>query len=244
MNLVWTHAKWMILDLLRQPAYMVGTVALPALFYVIFAIPESNDVYSSNLLFASFSCFAVFGVFFLQFGVGVAQERTKTWYHYLRTLPVSKSHLILARFLCAYFFGIISVLALIIIASFYSMMSLTTEQWGLFFLGLFGSGIVFCVMGLCLGYWSTEKTALPVGNLIYLPLSFAGGLWKPPSILPEMLKDISPYLPTRQYGEIVWNIVADKAVPNDAIVTLLVYLLLFCAFTYIGFKRDYNMRLR
>ncbi len=244
MSLIWIHARWMILDLLRQPTYMVATVALPALFYTVFAIPESNDVSSSNMLFASFSCFAVFGVFFLQFGVGVAQERTKNWYHYLRTLPVSKSHLILARFICAYFFGIVSVIALIILASIYTSMSLTLDQWGLFFLGLLGGGIVFCFMGLCLGYWSTEKTALPVGNMIYLPLSFAGGLWKPPSILPDMLKDISEYLPTRQYGEVVWNIVAGQAVPTNAITTLAIYFVVFCLFTYLGFKRDYNMRLR
>jgi ABC-2 type transport system permease protein len=97
-------------------------------------------------------------------------------------------------------------------------------------------------MGLCLGYFSSLKTALPIGNLIYLPLSFAGGLWKPPELLSKNLNKISEYLPTRQYGEALWAIVLSKTVPQRALYTLLIYLLLFITVTYIGAKRDYTKR--
>lgn len=244
MNLIIAHTRWMTLDLLRQPSYMVSTIAFPALFYIIFAIPESKDIHSSNLLLASFSCFAAFGVLFLQFGIGISQERTKSWYHYLRTLPVSNPQLFAARFICSYLFAFLSVGAIVALSLAFTTAELSSLQWIYFSIGLTTGGLVFCIMGLCLGYWSTEKSALPIGNLIYLPLSFAGGLWKPPILLPETLQEISVYLPTRQYGEILWKIVDDTNVTSRSISTLIIYFAIFLLISFVGLRKDYNTRIR
>jgi len=236
------HAWWMVLELLRQPSYVVSTVTFPALFYVIFALPESKDEASSNLLLASFSCFAVFGVIFLQFGVGVAQERTKSWYYYLRTLPIGSLHLITARFLSALFFSVLAALAIVVIALIFTEAAMSAQGWILFGSYLLLGGISFCTMGLALGYWTSEKSSLPVGNLIYLPLSFVGGLWKPPNILPEMLKDISSHLPTRHYGELMWAVVRGDSVDIKNITYLFAYALVFAVVAYWGFNRDVRVR--
>ena len=242
MKRIMIHTWWMCLELVRQPSYFVATVAFPSLFYVIFAIPESKSVLTSNNLLSSFSCFAVFGVLFLQFGVGVAQERSTSWYHYLRTLPLSSLHLTAARFITAYIFSALSVLFLVLLAITYTKVSMTSSEWFFFFAFLILGGLPFCFMGLVLGYYSGIKTALPLGNLIYLPLSFAGGLWKPPQLLPESLNQVSVYLPTRQYGEVIWNVTKSQAVPSRAIYTLLIYLSISAVIAYIGAKRDYSKR--
>lgn len=240
--LVLLHARWMILELLRQPSYVVSTVSFPALFYVIFALPESKDVGSSNLLMASFSCFAVFGVIFLQFGVGIAQERTRSWYHYLRTLPVRGGHLMAARFISALFFSVLAAAKIIVIALIFTDVELSAFNWLRFTGVLLAGGLAFCSMGLCLGYFSSEKSSLPLGNLIYLPLSFAGGLWKPPAVLPDLLKDVSGFLPTRHYGELAWTVVDGGSIPSDSAFFLVGYGLLFAIVAYIGSRRDYRAR--
>lgn len=97
---------------------------------------------------------------------------------------------------------------------------------------------MFCTMGLSLGYWTTEASAVPVGNVIYLPISFAGGLWKPPEILPDFLKGVSEYLPTRQYAELVWTVVNGEDVSLFSIEVLLFYLSLFSLISYLGMRRD------
>lgn len=238
MNLIFIHTKWMILELIRQPTYFVATVAFPSLFYVIFAVPESNTTPASNMLLASFSCFAVFGVLFLQFGVGVAQERSTSWYHYLRTLPLKKTNLMIARFLSAYFFALLSVLSLNLLAVLFTEVSMDYLVWFRFYMNLILPGLVFCLMGLALGYFSSEKSALPLGNLIYLPLSFAGGLWKPPKLLPETLNEISIYLPTRQYGEILWSTVKDESISKQSLWILGIYFILFLMISYFGSRTD------
>lgn len=238
MSLIFVHTKWMILELIRQPTYFVATVAFPSLFYIIFAVPESKNEASSNMLLASFSCFAVFGVLFLQFGVGIAQERSTSWYHYLRTLPLKKTYLLVARFLSAYFFAILSVLSLHVLALVFTEVSMDLWVWVKFYLNLILPGLVFCLMGLALGYFSSEKSALPLGNLIYLPLSFAGGLWKPPELLPETLNKVSKYLPTRQYGEMMWSTVKDESIAFESLCILSLYFILFFIISYFGSRRD------
>jgi ABC-2 type transport system permease protein len=238
------HSQWMILELLRAPAYVVSTIAFPALFYVIFAIPESKDAFSSNLLVASFSCFSVFGVIFLQFGVGIAQERSKSWYSYIRTLPLESYKLMIARFISALFFSFLATMGIVILALFFTKVDLSFFQWIQFISILHVAGLAFCFMGLALGYWTNEKSSLPIGNLIYLPLSFAGGLWKPPNILPEMLKDISEYLPTRYYGEILWTFVRGDSIKASDIGSLFIYALAFALLAFVGFRRDQGERLR
>ena len=242
MKRVLVHTWWMCLELVRQPSYFVATVAFPSLFYIIFAIPESKTPGASNMLLASFSCFAVFGVLFLQFGVGVAQERSTSWYHYLRTLPLSQIQLITARFLTAYIFSTLSVLCLVALALLYTEVELSNKKWILYAGYLILGGFPFCIMGLVLGYFSGIKTALPLGNLIYLPLSFAGGLWKPPELLPESLNKVSVYLPTRQYGEVLWKTLKGESVPSRAIYTLLIYLCILGVVAYFGAKKDYSKR--
>ena len=47
---------------------------------------------------------------------------------------------------------------------------------------LLGS-IPFGLLGIALGYWAQAKAALPLANLLYLSLAYAGGLWLPPDRL-------------------------------------------------------------
>jgi ABC-2 type transport system permease protein len=232
------HTRWMLLELLRQPSYLVSTIAFPALFFWIFAIPESKDVSSSNFLMASFSGFAVFGVIFLQFGVGMAQGRSSSWSHYLKTLPVSPWAFLIARFTTALIFAFAAALAIVVMAVTMTEARLAFSAWSEFVLGLFAGGIAICFMGLALGYWAGERSALPIGNLIYLPLTFAGGLWKPPNLLPDSLKTLSTYLPTRLYGEVLWATVQSQKVELEYSLGLVAYAGLFGLIAWFGYRRD------
>ena len=242
MKLIVAHAKCMILELLRQPAYVVSSIAFPALFYIIFAVPESKDVASSNFLLASFSGFAVFGVVFLQFGVGIAQDRTRSWHYFLQTLPHQPLQLLAARFLSALFVALLAAGGIVVLAISLTEAQLSVFQWSRFFTTLIMPSLVFCIMGLALGYWTSEKSSLPIGNLIYLPLSFAGGLWKPPEILPQALKKVSEVLPTRHYGELLWASVKKTNFSSENFSWLAAYAVLFALLAYVGFRLDSQRR--
>ncbi len=95
-------------------------------------------------------------------------------------------------------------------------------------------------MGLSIGYWTSPKTSVPITDLTYLPLAFIGGLWLPPQFLPPVVAAISPFSPTRQYGELVWSAVGGDPSTVTAFVTLAIYATLFGALAIWGYRRNEN----
>ena len=104
-RLVLLHARASTLELLRYPTFSVPTLAFPALFFLLFVAPRSDPDVDPTLLLASFTGFAVLGVSFFQFGVGIAAERESPWEQFVRTLPVRVRVRFAARVLSAALFG-------------------------------------------------------------------------------------------------------------------------------------------
>src|SRR5262249_56168337 len=85
MRLTLVHARAMTVELLRYPAYLVPTLLLPSVFFLFFVSPGRQG--DAAVRMATFAGFAVIGVAFFQFGVGIAIDRASPWEAYLRTLP-------------------------------------------------------------------------------------------------------------------------------------------------------------
>ena len=105
-------------------------------------------------------------------------------------------------------------------------------------------GIPFALGGIALAYLASPKAAVPLANVLYLLLAFAGGLWVTPDSLPPLVAGISPSLPTRQYGELVWSAVQGQSWPEEAVAGLLVYTLIFGVLAVWGYQRDQGQTYR
>ncbi len=243
-QLIRAHFLQNIQQLARMPAYLVPTLAFPALFFAFFALPNGKSHQFANLFMGSYSMFAVLGVVIFQFGVGIAVERSVPWERYVRTLPVGASARLAARVLAALVFSGLAVAIIVVLAVSLTKVSVTPAQWLAFLLALFLGGVPFALLGIAIGYWVDARAAVPVANLVYLPLTYVGGLWAPPAFLPDALKPISPFLPTRAYGEIVWAALGPHAVPAWALVSLLLYTVAFAILAVVGYQRDEGARFR
>lgn len=242
MTILWQHLKVMALDLLRQPAYVIPTFVFPAAFYWFFGIPEAVNEGIANTLIGSFSAFAVFGVVFLQFGVGIAEERHSAWSLYLRSLPLNPAVFLSARFLCALIFSVLAAGVVILVGCFESPVNLSLTDWSRFLFSLLAGSLPFAFMGMTLGYLTGPKSSLPLANLIYLPLSFVGGLWKPPQLIPESLHDISKILPSRHYGEVIWAACLSKEWQAENWLWLGGFTFVFAVTTWLVYRRDQSLR--
>lgn len=89
-----------------------------------------------------------------------------------------------------------------------------------------------------MGYWVHPKGALPLANLLYLPLSYLGGLWGPPESLPSGLERVSVFLPTRHYVEITWSSVLGTGTPILSILLLIGFAVPFVLMAVWGYRRD------
>ncbi len=240
--LVRAHTKVQFLDLIRWPGYVVPTVVFPAMFYSIFDMPVARaNARAADLLALAFIAWAVIGVTLYQFGVGIAQERGRPWERYVRTLPASVFVRFGGRVATALLFGVITAAIVALVARVFTPIDLTLAQWLRVLLYAIAGGIPFVLIGITIGYWVSARASVPTATAVNLLLAYAGGLWMPPQYLPSFVATISPYLPTRQFGDLLWSVVGGGNATR-AVVGLALYSAIFGLLAAIGYRRDERKR--
>lgn len=242
MTLVLAHARAWTLELVRYPGYVVPTVLLPALFFLVFGASARGP--AAALGMCSFAAFAVVGVAFFQFGVGIAAERESPWETYLRTLPVSPLERLGARLLSAAAFAAWSAALVVAAAVVTTHPALPVVAWAELALVLAFALVPFSLLGVALGYWVSPRAALPLANLLYLGLAYAGGLWFRPSQLPGPVAAVSVYLPTRRLANVLAGVVSGTPWPAADWGVLAAFSLAFAAAALLGYRRDEGRRFR
>jgi ABC-2 type transport system permease protein len=236
------HVRLSFLDLLRWPGYVVPTVIFPAMFFALFDLPFARrSAETAAVTTLAFVVFAIVGVTLYQFGVGIAQERGRPWERYLRTLPVSVTVRFGARIVTAALFGIMAGGVVALLAGALTPIGLSAGQWLHVAIYALAGGIPFVLIGISIGYWTSARAAVPVATACNLLLAYAGGLWIPPADLPRFVAGISPYLPTRQFADLLWSVVGGGDAAR-ALTGLAVYSALFAVIAAIGYRRDEGKR--
>src|SRR5947209_10696954 len=114
-----SETKYEILKTLRQPAFVISTLAFPLLFYVMFGIVfgSRQAVGSVNLatyLLATYATFGVMGASLFGFGAGVAMERGYGWLQVKRASPMPPLAYLVAKTAMSIIFSAIIVTLLFI----------------------------------------------------------------------------------------------------------------------------------
>jgi len=235
------HARAQLRQLARYPSFLVPTLVLPVGFFVLFGLPQKHV--DPSLLMASFAAYAVLGIAFFQFGVGISIDRSDPWEAYLRTLPVSVTQRFAGRVGSAIVFAAAATVPVVVIAVAARPVSLTPLAWAGFVLVLLVGSVPLALLGIALGYWVPAKGALPVANLVYLGFAYAGGLWTGPSGVPHPVEVVAPYLPTRQWGDVLWSAV-HGGWGGAHWLPLAGFSLAFAALAVAGYRRDDGQRFR
>ncbi len=240
-RLVLTHARLQLIDLARSPGAVVPTIAFPAMFYALFAMPYARNARDADYAMLSMMAFAITGVCLYQFGVGIAAERGRPWERYLRTLPISTLQRFAARTICAALVGIAAAAAVAVVAKLFTPVDLTPLQWIQTFAFALCGAVPFVAIGIAIGYWASARAAVPIATACNLLLAYAGGLWMPPKFLPQDVRAISHFLPTRALGDLLWSVPAGGSAPG-AFASLAIYAVAFLAIASFGYRRDERTR--
>jgi ABC-2 type transport system permease protein len=237
MSIALAHFKDQTLQHLRAPGYLVPTLAMPALFYFLF---EGQDASTElvTVLMASYAMWAILGVAFFQFGVGIAAERTTAWERFLRTLPLSAGQRLAGRVLSAAVFAAVAAAIVIVEAHLINPVSVAADRWLPWIGALLAGGVVVALAGIAIGYWASPRAATPLATLAWLLLAYLGGLWATPAELPSWAETASPYLPTRLWGEVTWAAMQGQATSLWDWLGLLAYAVGFAVVALRGYRRD------
>jgi ABC-2 type transport system permease protein len=237
MRIALAHFKDQTLQHLRAPGYLLPTLAMPGLFYFLFE-GSDTEVGLVTFLMASYAMWAILGVAFFQFGVGIAEERATPWERFLRTLPLSAGQRLGGRVLSAALFAGAAAAIVIVEAHLINPVSVPADRWLPWILALLAGGVVVAVGGIAMGYWASPRAATPLATLAWLLLAYLGGLWATPGELPSWAAEASPYLPTRLWGELTWAAVQGQATSLADWLGLLGYAVGFAVLALWGYRRD------
>ena len=242
MRLFTAHLRAGALELLRLPSFSIPTLLLPSVLFLLFAAGRTKD--ESEGALAGFAAMAVLGVAVFQFGAGIAIERGYPWEAFVRTLPGSPAARMAARVAAAAGFAVAATTLLIATALVTTEASLSTTRWLALLTALTLGAVPFSLLGIALGYWAPPRAAVPIANLIFLPLVVLGGLWTGGQYLPEQLDAVSRVLPTRPWAELVWATAEGGSWPWWAPAALGAWTVAFGLLALWGYRRDEGERFR
>ena len=232
----------------RTPAFSLTNLALPVLFFTFFGLPVAGDTMRNGVsvgayLLASFAAYAVGSVMVYGFGIGVATERGMKVDLLMRATPLPPAIAITAKVLNALAFSLLSVVVLIVYGILVGGVRQDLTVWIDVTVRLLAGSLPFVALGFAIGYSSGPTLAPALANLIFLPLSFASGLFMPLDRLPGFVQQIAPYLPTYHYAQLAWSAVG---VPSEPLLSSLAWLAgytaLFMALTIRAYRREQSLK--
>ena len=239
------EAKYEFLKQVRMPAYAIPAITFPVMFYLLFGVmfgggrPAGGTTVATYML-ATYGTFGVIGCALFGFGVGVAVERGQGWMTLKRATPMPPFAYFVAKLAMATLFGAIIVSLLSIVGVVLGGVRLPTGTWVRLVLTLTAGTIPFSALGLALGYLGGPNSAPAIVNLVYLPLSFASGLWIPIEMLPGFIKSVAPFLPPYHLAQLALAAVgAGRGAPAwSHVVALAGFTAIGLGLAAIAYRRD------
>ncbi|MHB1203440.1 MAG: hypothetical protein ACYCZC_09905 [Acidithiobacillus sp.] len=205
-GLIWLR----MLSRLRAPWAFLYGLGLPTLAYLAFGLNPHADA-AWRLEFAgSCATFATFGVV-LTSSLSSQHQLHDPWNRYQRVLPLGTAMLLGA--LLAENALLILLSAGLVLAV--AVLTGVSVPWAGTYLALLLGSIPVALLALALSHWVRSQELPVVSSILYMGLSFVGGLWSPPQNLPPLVALISPWTPTRVWGEMVWAAIGNSWAPLE-----------------------------
>lgn len=237
------ETRFEFLRLARQPAYLVPLFAFPLAFYYLFGISmnatqQYHGAPVAVYMLATYGAFGVIGAALFGFGISLALERGSGWLVLRRASPMQLWSFLTAKLLAALAFSLAVALALqamgVALGGVRIPVHTALELDGV----LVAGAIPFCAMGFAVGMLAPPNGAAPIVNLLYLPMSFLGGLWIPAALLPKAFSSLVPWMPTYHFGRLALGVLGISHAGASDVLALAAWTVLFIAVAALGWRRD------
>ncbi len=208
-----TQVRCELVSNLRVPEFLIGVVAIPVMLFAMFGPPNArwslpDGTLVSAMMMPGFGAFGLLSLVIFAFGVDIANERGKGWLRLMRATPAPGWAYFGGKLVTSVVVAAMMLLTLFVVAALIAQVRLPLERWLAIFVVLLLGGMSLAPLGFTLGFLARPRAASTIGNLVFLPLSFASGFFFPLNQLPEILRTLAPFLPTYHYGQLVWRVTA------------------------------------
>jgi ABC-2 type transport system permease protein len=199
-RIYFNEIRFELLKLSRNRSYLFSMIGFPVVFYLLFGVTNRASMFHGHTiaryLLAGYACFGAMGSSLFGIGAGLALERGHGWLEMKRASPMPAAAYLLAKLCVSITFAVGITLLLMTLGTAMAGVEITFLE-ALRLLAVIAAGVLpFASLGLVIGLVMPSNAAPGVINLIYLPLSFCGGLWMPIETLPHWLQTFAHGLPS------------------------------------------------
>jgi len=241
------HAKYGLIETLRVPIAVIGTLVFPALALLFFVVPQravADNPEFATAAVISLSVFAVMSNALFSFGLTISENRQNPWDPYLRTLPAPGTARVLAQIVSTGTLGLIAIIPVIAVGGLLTAAEAPPARILTGVLALAVASLPFMLIGSAIGYALPFKAAIAVVQIVMFSLAFIGGLFLPPILFAPWLDTVSKFTPSRQAREFVIWAVEGGTLEWWVWAGLLFWTVTSFALALLLFRRDQGRRFR
>ena len=202
-----TEARYEFVRLLRTRAFSLSVIGFPVVFYIFFGLIMNrgemiHGISIAKYMLATYAVFGMVGAALFGIGVGLAGEMNAGWLELKRASPMPPLAYLLAKCSSAIAFGIVIVCLLCALGVTAGHVSITAAEF-VHLIALTTVGVIpFACLGMVVALLVPFNSAPGFTNIIYLPMSFCGGLWMPVMMLPRIMQKFALLLPTYHLSQL------------------------------------------
>jgi len=205
------ETRYEFLRLLRTRSFALSVIGFPVVFYIFFGIilnraEHIGTISVSKYMLAGYTVFGMVGAALFGIGVGLASELAAGWLELKRASPMPPLAYVFAKCLSAMAFGVLIVSVLCGIGIAFGGVSLTLPVFARMIALTLVGVIPFACMGMALALLVPFSSAPGIANMIYLPMSFCGGLWIPIMMLPKVMQSFAVVLATYHLSQLMLRV--------------------------------------
>ena len=227
--------------LLRNRRTVVVTLVVPVLLFLLFKANRRAGALSGIGFTAAATMIgiAVYGAMLAATSGGamVSIERAQGWSRQLRLTPLRPAAYVAIKILVAMLLGLTSV-AVVYIVGAIDGVQMAPATWVLTGVLAWAASFVFASFGLFMGFLLPSENVMQVIGPVLGVFSLFGGLFVPLSLLPSVMQDIAPYMPTYGVASIARFPLVGGAFDPTWLLSVVLWTAAFGAAATILFRRD------
>jgi ABC-2 type transport system permease protein len=211
----------------RNRRYLIFTVALPVILYLIVGKQATSLAYGIQFQAFYMIAMATLGAFagaLTGNAIRISEERKVGWIRQLRLTPLPANAYVIAKLITSMATTIPAIVIVLLLGRFYGGVHLPSWQWIVIAFTIWLGSTIFAALAVAVGYRFQPDQVQPITMLLYFTFAILGGVWFP---LSGALQSIGKFLPTYQAVKISSDIVEGVSVPAYLPIGLVVWLFIF-----------------
>jgi len=230
-------ARIEIVRLRRNKRYMMFTLALPVVLYLLVAkqvqhVTAYGVAYKAYYMVAMASLGAFSGALTGN-AQRISQERKDGWIRQLRLTPLPPQSYVIAKVIASLATSIPSIVIVLLLGRFYGGVELAGWKWVVIGVAVWVGTLVFAALAVAIGYRFMPDTVQPMAMFVYLIMTFLGGVW---FALTGVLQDIGQVLPTYQIIKVGTDVIGTGTVPVGSVAVIFAWLAGFVILAWLAVR--------